>query len=104
MVDAAVACQQMGLVVHPNTWWGDVNIPGSEGLPILRSNVQCTSLDMELIGCVGDDQYEHSCNHTQDVYLRCTVPTWAGKNSSSSSSFLSSSSFSSSYSSSSSTF
>lgn len=79
MVDAAVACQQMGLAVHPSTWQVVDNIPGSESQPIWRSNIQCTSLDMEVIDCEADDQLEHSCNHTKDVYLRCTEPTWAGK-------------------------
>lgn len=78
MIDASVACQQMGLVVHPSSWQVSENIPGTENQPIWRSDVQCTSLDMEILSCTADDQFEHSCNHSKDVYLRCVEPTWAG--------------------------
>lgn len=79
MIDSSVACQQMGFVVHPDNWKVYENRPGPSNQPIWRSNVLCTSLDMDLLHCVGDDLNDHSCSHEQDVYIRCVEPSWAGK-------------------------
>jgi len=80
MQDSAVACQMMGFVVHPSNWQVYDNLPGTDPTqPIWRSNVDCTSLDSDLMECEADDQHDHSCNHTKDVYVRCVTPTWAGR-------------------------
>jgi len=80
MTDASVACQMMGFVVNPDNWKTYEVIPGSADQPIWRSNVQCTSLDMDLLSCEADDEYDHSCTHESDVYVKCIEPTWAGDN------------------------
>ena len=80
MQDSAVACQMMGLVVHPSSWQVYDNVPSADvAQPIWRSNVECTSLDSDVMECVADDQFDHSCNHSKDVYVRCVTPTWAGQ-------------------------
>jgi len=79
MQDSAVACQMMGFVVHPTNWLVYENVPSpDETQPIWRSNVECTSLDSDIMECIADDQFDHSCNHSKDVYVRCVTPTWAG--------------------------
>lgn len=78
MQDSAIACEMMGLVVHPSNWLVYTNIPGPNARQtIWRSNVQCTSLDDDVTTCLADDQYDHSCNHSQDVYVHCVEPAWA---------------------------
>jgi len=78
ITDASVACQMMGFVVNPDDWKSYDIIPGSADQPIWRSNVRCTSLDMDLLNCEADDEHDHSCTHASDVYVRCIEPTWAG--------------------------
>ena len=78
ITDASVACQMMGFVVSPVNWKTFKIIPGSADQPIWRSNVHCTSLDMDLLRCEADDENDHSCTHASDVYVRCIEPTWAG--------------------------
>ena len=78
ITDASVACQMMGFVVSPDDWKSYVLVPGSADQPIWRSNVRCTNLDMDLLSCDADDEYDHSCTHDSDVYVRCIEPTWAG--------------------------
>jgi len=79
MQDSAVVCQVMGLVVHPSNWLLYDNVPSpDDAQPIWRSNVECTSLDSDVMECTADDQFDHSCNHSKDVYVRCVAPTWAG--------------------------
>jgi len=68
----------MGFVVSPDDWKSYVLVPGSADQPIWRSNVRCTNLDMDLLSCDADDEYDHSCTHDSDVYVRCIEPTWAG--------------------------
>lgn len=76
--DASVVCKMMGLVIHPDDWKFYSNIPGNPNQPIWRSNVDCTEYDMDLLLCPSDDIMDHSCNHTQDIYIRCYPPTWGG--------------------------
>ena len=76
--DASVACQMLGMVVHPDDWWVYQNVPAEEGVPIWRSEVRCTDLDINILDCKADMVYDHSCNHSLDVHLRCYKPTWAG--------------------------
>ena len=77
--DAAVVCQMMGLVVHPDDWWIPVNLPGDPSQPIWRSQVSCTDLDMDVTKCHADGQFDHTCDHSMDVYVKCIEPMWAGK-------------------------
>lgn len=76
---AAVVCQMMGLVVHPDEWNLPTLVPGDANQPIWRSQVKCTDLDMDVTKCQADGQHDHSCDHIQDVYVKCIDPTWAGK-------------------------
>ena len=82
MMDAAVACQMFGLVVHPDDWKVYENTPGPDDMPIWRSNMGCTDLDIDITECDADDIHDHSCNHTSDVNIRCHLPTWGGEHSS----------------------
>ena len=33
---------------------------------------------MDMMECLADDHMDHSCQHEDDVYVRCKPPTWAG--------------------------
>jgi len=79
MLDSSVTCQMMGLSVHSTTWRVLDVSPGSSKQPIYLSQVQCSSLDSDLMTCVAEDQSSHSCTHAQDVSVRCVRPTWAGR-------------------------
>lgn len=47
-------------------------IPG-ENSPIFLEELDCTSTDTDLLQCNSySDQGIHSCDHTQDVSVRCT--------------------------------
>ena len=78
-MDALVACGMMGYVIHPNDWEAKVNNPGSPDMNILRSNVDCTDLDDDLLECWAELEVEHPCTHSRDVYLKCHLPSWAGE-------------------------
>ena len=79
ITDAAVVCQQLGYVLHPDDWRVYANLPGAAHQPIWRSFVQCTQFDNDILHCEADSHLDHSCNHEQDVYVRCKPPTWAGE-------------------------
>ncbi|ESN96923.1 hypothetical protein HELRODRAFT_178722 [Helobdella robusta] len=78
MRDAAVACNMMGFVIRPDDWKVKVVKPktSSLNLDIRLSHVSCGDLDVNLLAC--ESQTEHSCDHTQDVYVRCHHPAWSG--------------------------
>lgn len=78
-----LACNQMGLVAENLDTWQfmplmSVNATIS-ALPIYRSYVQCNSFDTNLLDCIADSEYDHSCDHSQDVYLKCRSPSWGGE-------------------------
>ena len=78
-VDASVVCKMLGLVIHPEDWRIYTVRPGDESQPIWRSSVDCIDLDLDVMQCRADGPNDHSCNHTDDVYVRCFHPTWAGR-------------------------
>lgn len=78
-MDASVACRMMGYVIHQNDWKPKFNSPGSPYMNILRSNVDCTDLDDDLLECRAELEVEHPCTHSNDVYLKCHLPSWAGE-------------------------
>ena len=79
MIDASVVCQMIGYVIHPQDWYEyNVHPSPDASQPIWRSSVTCTELDNNVLDCDADSINDHSCNHTQDVYVRCKPPTWAG--------------------------
>ena len=77
--DASVVCKMLGLVIHPEDWRIYTVMPGPTQQPIWRSSVECIDLDIDIMQCKADDHMDHSCNHTQDVYVRCYKPTWSGQ-------------------------
>lgn len=80
LMNAIVACRQMGLVVDLKEWgWkgqNDVIISPLE--PIYRSQVVCDEFDDVITACRADHAEDHSCDHYQDVYLKCKKPSWGG--------------------------
>lgn len=47
---------------------------------VLLSNVQCDDQDLDITKCRCEtaEDFENSCNHNDDVGLRCYQPSWAG--------------------------
>ena len=81
--DAMLACNQMGLVADDLEGWQfmpPMSVdPATSMLPIYRSYVQCNNFDTNLLDCIADSEYDHSCDHSQDVYLKCRPPSWGGE-------------------------
>jgi Scavenger receptor cysteine-rich domain len=79
---AAIACQQMGLVLNPQDWYLEADQLSSIGLedPVSLSNVRCTDFDTDIRQCRSEpaSQLENDCGHDQDVGLRCHDVSWAG--------------------------
>ncbi|GFY53687.1 protein bark beetle [Trichonephila inaurata madagascariensis] len=76
IVDASIACNQMGLVLHPEDWLMEKSEFDSLHYEILLSNVQCTLQDTDITLCKAEKHFENSC--TSKVGLRCYNPSWAG--------------------------
>ena len=80
MMNSIVACKQMGLVADLADWrhlkdYHETNL----NEPIYRSYVQCNEFDDEILACEADHIDDHSCDHLQDVYLKCKLPSWGGE-------------------------
>jgi len=82
---AALACQQMGMVLNPEDWdLPPIHIPQTgDSSPILMSNVRCDEeLEIDLTTCKlsekASDMLLNSCDHADDVGLRCYDVSWAG--------------------------
>ncbi|XP_017774038.1 PREDICTED: protein bark beetle isoform X2 [Nicrophorus vespilloides] len=80
--DASLVCQQLGYTLNPQDWFLERNQIPEAGLnesPIL-SNVQCTEYDTDLTKCRAEivSDFENSCNHDNDVGIRCYETSWAG--------------------------
>ncbi|QQP38368.1 Putative LOC100120269, partial [Caligus rogercresseyi] len=79
---AALACQQLGSALNPEDW---LILPGQlpevdEG-PIHLSNVRCNSLDVDIRHCIHSEsssEFYGSCDHNNDVGLKCYGPSWSG--------------------------
>lgn len=82
MVDAALACHQMGYVLNPKDWLLKPfeMLSSSTSEPVLLSNVQCHELDVDLAACEAERSGNifHSCSHDNDVGIRCYDQGWAG--------------------------
>lgn len=77
IVDASIACNQMGLVLHPEDWLLEQSeFDHSSKFPILVSNLQCTLQDTDITKCKAEKDFENSC--FTRVGLRCYHPSWSG--------------------------
>ena len=80
---AAIACQQMGLVLNPEDWKilpSDMPREGTND-PILMTYVRCNDLDTDIRKCKRAEHiadFVNSCSHEFDVGLRCYDVSWAG--------------------------
>ncbi|KAK6621229.1 hypothetical protein RUM43_011535 [Polyplax serrata] len=82
VINAALVCHQLGLVLNPNDWYlerSEIPLAGTSE-EILLSNVKCTPEDLEITKCKSErsDDFEGSCTHENDVGIRCHEPSWAG--------------------------
>ncbi|KAG1658471.1 Protein bark beetle [Nymphon striatum] len=81
--DAALVCNQLGLVLNPNDWILEkidvynVTVVG-ESSGILLNNVQCSKFDTDITKCKAEtiENFENSCD--EEVSMRCYKPSWAG--------------------------
>lgn len=82
LINAALVCHQLGLVLNPDDWRLERNeIPlAGTSEEILLSYVQCTRQDTDITQCKAEglDDFENSCTHENDVGIRCHEPVWAG--------------------------
>ena len=82
--NSKIVCQQLGLMIDPNMHFYRVN--STLGIhqdsiikePILMSEVQCDYLDTSLIECRHTKLDDHTCDHEDDVWIKCLKPSWAG--------------------------
>ncbi|XP_035215433.1 protein bark beetle-like, partial [Stegodyphus dumicola] len=76
IVDASIACNQMGLVLHPEDWILEQSEFDKSGHEIRLSNLQCTLQDTDITLCKAEKDFENSCS--TKVGLRCYPPSWSG--------------------------
>lgn len=80
--DAALACQQLGLVLNPEDWYLERNEIPDAGTTenVILSNVQCDEFDLDVTKCRAEKMgnFENSCGHESDVGIRCYTSSWAG--------------------------
>jgi hypothetical protein len=82
MQEAAVVCQQMGLVLDRDDWrlsWYEY--PALDGIDrALLSNVRCSPFDTNLGQCLYESrskgEFDNSCRWIAGV--RCVLPSWSG--------------------------
>ncbi|XP_050428797.1 protein bark beetle isoform X2 [Adelges cooleyi] len=77
--NAALVCRQLGLVLNPLDWRVDVPI-ADPSEPIFLTNVTCSDEDIDMTNCKAEKviEFEHGCDHSQDVAFRCEQPGWTG--------------------------
>ncbi|VEN48816.1 unnamed protein product [Callosobruchus maculatus] len=83
MKNAALVCQQLGYVLNPEDWYLErAEIPqAGTSEKVLLSNVQCDDYDLDITKCKSEKisvDFENSCNHDNDVGIRCYKTSWAG--------------------------
>ncbi|XP_066146694.1 protein bark beetle [Euwallacea fornicatus] len=82
ILNAAMVCQQLGYVLNPNDWYIERNeIPDAgKTEPVVLSNVDCQDYDFDIIKCKAEtmSDFTNSCEHENDVGLRCYKTSWAG--------------------------
>lgn len=80
--DAALVCQQLGYVLNPNDWYIERNeIPDAgKSEPVILSNVDCQDYDLDITKCQAETtvDFSNSCDHDNDVGIRCYKTSWAG--------------------------
>lgn len=80
ILDASIACQQMGLALNSHDWLLEKSQYYSDSSNILLSNVKCSHLDTDITQCESEKSSKNdffaSC--TTDVAIKCYRPTWAG--------------------------
>lgn len=79
--DAAVACQQMGLVLNSRDWLLEQSqfaVIGKEN--VILSHLECTHLDTDITKCksqsIFNNDFENSCY--LEVGIKCYPTAWAG--------------------------
>ncbi|KAJ8986059.1 hypothetical protein NQ317_003352 [Molorchus minor] len=80
--NAALVCHQLGYVLNPEDWnleRRDIPAAGTTEKVVL-SNVQCDDHDLDITKCKAEtvDDFENSCDHDNDVGVRCYETSWAG--------------------------
>ncbi|XP_050673785.1 protein bark beetle isoform X2 [Leptidea sinapis] len=82
IINAALVCNQLGLVLNPDDWFLEPNEIPNAGTTenIILSNVECTEFDNDITKCKAEtiDSFENSCTHENDVGIRCYETSWAG--------------------------
>ncbi|KAL0880639.1 hypothetical protein ABMA27_001864 [Loxostege sticticalis] len=82
IINAAVVCNQLGLVLNPNDWFLEPNEIPTAGMTedTILSNVECTEFDTDITKCKAEtrEHFENSCDHENDVGIRCYETSWAG--------------------------
>lgn len=84
IIDAALACHQLGLALNPNDWRLQRNEVPNSGTTedVILSHVQCTEHDIDITKCRAErasrGEFENSCSHETDVGIRCYEGAWAG--------------------------
>ncbi|CAG9858649.1 unnamed protein product [Phyllotreta striolata] len=80
MENAALVCQQLGYVLNPDDWNLERNEIPSAGATerVILSNVQCDPFDLDILKCRAERDFENSCDHDNDVGVRCYRTSWAG--------------------------
>lgn len=80
--DAALVCQQLGLVLNPDDWYLERNEIPTAGTTenVILSNLQCDDFDIDITKCRSEriGNFEQSCSHENDVGIRCYPVSWAG--------------------------
>ena len=73
VVDAVVACRQLGLPGGPRVL--NITLAGSSTSPILMDDVGCSGLESKLHDCPHTDRNYQNCRHFEDVVIACDAPT-----------------------------
>ncbi|XP_030745583.1 protein bark beetle isoform X2 [Sitophilus oryzae] len=80
--NAALVCQQLGYVLNPSDWYIERNeIPDAgKTEKVVLSNVQCQDYDLDITKCRAETitDFYNSCDHDNDVGIRCYKSSWAG--------------------------
>ena len=82
MKNAALVCHQLGFTLNPNDWYLERNEIPNAGVSenVILSNVQCDDFDTDITKCRSEKHidFENSCDHNNDVGVRCYKSSWAG--------------------------
>ena len=79
--DAAVACQQMGLVLNARDWLleqSEYKKQDINDIEVVISNLGCTSLDTDITKCKSERKSEFLNSCPSDVGIKCYAASWSG--------------------------